>query len=692
MKKLLSVLLSATLLAGFAVLPVSADNGSITTSWEYQYNKGTSDASVTLVTKDTAAISGLDISGNALQLYVKTTNTNANAFAYQSVTGLDIGKTYRFKGKMYCDRASTDSNAKLVCAVDMQGIHTMALLGEIGGRSADDTKGEWKEFDYTFKNDKVTENGNKIVFGLTASGYVILDDLSLVEVVEENGVTRYSEEMIKNGDFEGTTVSTATANTSKQLEGVTGWGNSQWYVSNGYALAASVEILENIAGTPEGSHMLKLSAGGATNAYDNINARAAQTLNNLDTAKTYILTGKVKPSANNTFLKISNTDSYANNNGINLVESKMCTGGMWNDLSVKFQPKSKSVEIAFKAQANRSMYLDDLAVREVETVNGIERFGENLLVNGGFEDDYAIYETGNHTLSGVPGWTKSNWNIKETKSPAGVTLLENLAGAPNGGNVLKVWAGGATGLANHNAHAIQILNGLDKTKTYRLTGSVKHSSNNTAVYLGNTNFNDGKEKQLREHFGGDTSDGKWNTLAIDFKPNDSNNIELRFTASANRSIWLNGLSVKEVLSDGSLGDVEYLKNGSFAAATVTNPVLKAETVFYPAEQSGDEYSILEQTALTALDGLEEYDTNSICASTTVENTTDVAEKVYTYLAVYSGDTLESVLFAGTTVESSDKKETINTYYTIPTGKTNLKLRLFAWDASMKPLGASGDIQ
>lgn len=701
MKKLLSALLSATLLASFAVMPVSADKTDVTYgSWKTLANSNNGGtATVGLVTTSDVGVDGVTIDGHAIKLTVDKTVDNTNVCVYQDSIKTYNGKTYRLSGKMYCSRGS--EHASLLNDMTNNSANRIDELYDVIGwkKNADGQFEEnpgWTTFKYEFtaKNDAA-----RLAFGLSGSGTIVLDDLSLVEVTEENGVTRYSEEMFADGDFEST-FATAPAAGKFTLSGVTGWTESNWNIPTvtGNAPNAGIDVLENIAGTPEGNHMLKLWTTNSTSTnLSSHNANATQHITNLDTAKTYRLTGWVNSSANVTYAYLGNTDAsgFNSNSGMELrghFGGADKNDGKWNKLSVDFKPTNATVELRFTAGSRRTMYIDDLAVREVETVEGVERLGENLLVNGGFEDDYAIYETGNHTLSGVPGWTRSNWNIANNKYPAGVTLLENLVGAPKGGNVLKVWAGGTTNLGGHNAHAIQILNGLDKTKTYRLTGSVKHSSNNTAIYLGNTNFNEGKEKQLREYFGGEDSDRQWNDLSIDFMPNDSNNIELRFTASANRSIWLNGLSVKEVLSDGTLGDVEYLKNGSFTAATVSNPVLKAETVFYPAQQENNGYSIMDNTELEALSGLSDYETDSICAFTTVENTTEVAEKVYTYLAIYSGDVLQSVVVGNTTVESSENKVEISTYYTLPTDKTGLALKLFAWDASMKPLGVNGEIK
>lgn len=686
MKKLLSALLSATLLASFAVMPVSAENVvtnpkfGLWTTTVSQNENGT--ASVSLVTNEDVGVDGVTVDRHALKIQVSNTAGNVYVFANHPVS-VSNGHKYIFKGKMYTNRTTDHARVRLGSSGEtIANLFDLLDWDKTGGGSG------WKSFTKEFT---ANQDSAYLTIQLSGSGTVVADDLSLVEVVtDENGVTRYSEELLSDGDFESEYVDNEVG--SHYLTGVTGWTES-FYNLPDKSRTAGIELLENVIDTPEGNHMLKIWAGPETNtAYLNANAR--QHIQNLDKEKTYVLTGWVKYNTNNTKVSIGNATFVDTSTSVKSLQEAYgsANNGKWVQIKEVFKPTNTTVELQFTCTGNRSIYLDDLAVREVETVDGVERLGENLLVNGGFEDDYAIYETGNHTLSGVPGWTRSNWNIVNAQFPAGVTLLENLAGAPKGGNVLKVWAGGTTNLGGHNAHAIQILNGLDKTKTYRLTGSVKHSSNNTAIYLGNTNFNEGKEQQLREHFGGQESDGKWNTLSIDFMPNDVNNIELRFTASANRSIWLNGLSVKEVLSDGSLGEVEYLKNGSFTAATVSNPVLKAETVFYPAQQANDEYSILDDTALNALSGLSDYETDSICAFTTVENTTEVEEKVYTYLAIYSGDVLQSVVVGNTTVESSEEKEGISTYYTLPDDKAGLTLKLFAWDASMKPLGVNGEIK
>jgi len=154
--------------------------------------------------------------------------------------------------------------------------------------------------------------------------------------------------------------------------------------------------------------MLKLRAGGATSDYDAVNVRAAQNINGLDTTKQYLLTGKVKIGNNNTFVKLSNaTLSYSQNAQGTQLQNLGFTGGVWGDLNIEFTPTASTVELSFKAQANRTMWIDNLSVKQIEkdSAGNIVRTGEELLVNGNFEDTFKTgMKAGQYTLENVAGW------------------------------------------------------------------------------------------------------------------------------------------------------------------------------------------------------------------------------------------------------------------------------------------------
>jgi len=446
--------------------------------------------------------------------------------------------------------------------------------------------------------------------------------------------------------------------------------------------------------------MLKLRAGGATADYDAVNARAVQNLNNLDTTKTYLLTGKVKVTSNNTFVKLSNAtvSSYTQGTqGIKIIDNLKFTGGKWGDLNIEFTPTASTVELSFKAQANRTMWLDDLSVKAIEkdSEGNIVKYSEELLVNGNFEDSFDTgMKAGKYMLENVAGWDKhSNWNIPDDGKKAGIELLENVIGAPEGNNMLKIWVGAPTNYANLNANAIQQIT-VGKDKKYRLTGKIKYNSNNTYMYIGNTDFNDGKQIILDTHFGGDANRGVWNDLKIDFTANNSS-VELRFTATGNRNIYLDALSVKEILYNGEgeeigLGDTEYLVNGNFEGAEVVAPVFEAVKAFYPSE---DGEAILDKTPQTSLAGMVgDYGVEYVCAQAEITNTKYTDEIVTVWLAVYDGNKLCDVVSGAAVAEDC---ETVNVFYKLPSDlssdASNYSLKLFVWNEGLVPAGACGEI-
>lgn len=698
MKKILSILTVLTMVLSFAAVPVSAENYALSNvnGWtKSNWNIPDADhtAGIDIVnSEDTANTIEIPSGDNMLKIWAgaPTNYPNLNANAVQQVTGLTVGDTYVLTGKVrynsnatYIYLGNTNFNNGAQIQLD-------AYLGQ-------DKRGVWNDLSITFVPSNPTV---ELRFTAGANRNIHIDNLSIKKVeTDSEGVTRYSEELLVNGDFEKNVIETATADTSKKLTGVDGWSNSQWYVANGKKLDAEVVFLTDIIGTPEGRGMLKLRAGGATGDYDGVNARAVQKIDGLDTSKSYILTGKVKASANNTFVKLANATCapYSQSaQGIQIIGSLGFANGVWGDLNIEFTPTSSSVELSFKAQANRTMWLDKLSVKEIEkdSDGNIVKYGEELLVNGNFEDSFKTGMTaGKYTLSDVAGWdVLSNWNIPSDGYEAGIDLLENIAGAPEGNNMLKLWTGKPTGAANLNANAVQQIK-LDKEKTYRLTGKVKYNSNDTYIYLGNTTFNDGKQMQLKDHFG-DGKNGIWNDLSIDFKPSNVS-VELRFTVAANRIIWLDALSVKEVLFNAEgeeigLGDTEYLINGNFEGAEIVVPVFEATKAFYPAD--GEE--ILDLTAQQNItEMIDTYGVNAICARAAVKNTKYDTKRINVYLAIYEGDVLYDVVMTTSPITKSDEVQNVDVFYTLPSDLTNAvySCKLFVWDADMIPTGECGEI-
>jgi len=183
----------------------------------------------------------------------------------------------------------------------------------------------------------------------------------------------------------------------------------------------------------------------------------------------------------------------------------------------------------------------------------------------------SLYSVSINAASAVTGWEKSNCTIPEGKEAVVEVLQEGEDPAPNGGmGMLRLWCGGPTGTANLNANAIQTVTGLDKTKKYRLTGDVKFSTNDTILNIQNVTIDgvNGNNINLQNHFGAENN-GKWVKLSLDISPTNPN-IEVRFTAMANRTIWLDNISLKEIVYAGDGESVErfgeeLIVNGNFEA-------------------------------------------------------------------------------------------------------------------------------
>jgi len=696
MKKIFSLFVTLSIILSFAAVPVSATNYPLTAvnGWENSYwsiPDADHTAGIDVISSENNT-TGVQIpSGNhMLKVWAGAPTGYAylNSNAVPKLPELTVGATYVLTGKV---NYNSNNSYLYLGNTDFNNGNQVQLDSYFGSNNRD----KWNDLSITFKP---TQTAIELRFTAAANRIVYIDNLSvkLVETDEE-GVTRYGEELLVNGDFEKNVITTATENTSVNLTGVNGWHNSQWFVANGKKLDASIELLTDVIGTPEGRGMLKLRAGGATSDYDTVNSRAVQDINGLDTTKQYLLTGKVKFNSNNTYMKLSNaTIPYSQNaNGVALSNLGF-DYGVWEDLNIEFTPTASTVELSFKAQANRMVWIDNLSVKQIEkdSKGNIVRCGEELLVNGNFEDSFDTgMAAGNYKLENVAGWDMySNWNIPVDGKKAGVELLENIVGAPEGNNMLKLWAGGPTGTGNLNANAIQQVN-LSKEKKYRLTGKVKFNSNNTYIHLKNTDFNSEKQIEMTSYFGQNKVD-VWNDLSIDFTPTDAP-VELIFTAAANRKIYIDALSVKEILynSEGvetGIGKTEYLINGNFEGEEIIVPVFEAIHAFYPSE---DGETILDKTPQTSItDIVENYGVEYICAQTTITNSKYEDKNVTVYLAVYNNGRLTDIVPSSSGIIGT---ETVSAFYKIPSDlsdeTTNYSMKFFVWTEDLVPAGACGVI-
>ena len=172
----------------------------------------------------------------------------------------------------------------------------------------------------------------------------------------------------------------------------------------------------------------------------------------------------------------------------------------------------------------------------------------------------------------VTGWENSNFQIPSADTDASVDFVQDSTDpAPGGGRgMLYIWTNGKTGTAYLNARGIQRITGLDITKTYRLTGDVKYSSNETSLELTNAEIaSSGKTRVKFVEYFNPILYNTWSELYLDIKPTKAN-IELAFQVLANRKMWIDNISLREIIyaEDGvteiGLGE-ELITNGDFEA-------------------------------------------------------------------------------------------------------------------------------
>lgn len=710
MKKALSILVVFAVVFSFITLPVSAaytDSTYFDGIWEARYTTGSSHIAV--VTTETVAegapesdpgesqaLNGLQIDGHAMRL---SAYKNEEIF-FRTRVAVVPGRKYRLTGKIRTGRSVNDQTYLLlnsnVWSKNTSDAYRIASLNTVAGAAR-----TWKDVDYTFTvPSDVGTTYTYLCFYTINWGSILLDNLSLKEVmvdgngddlVDESGNVCYSEELIRNGSFE----EPDTVAGRYSLEGIKGWTSSFWNIPvDGYE--AGINLLTKTMGKyvrsgtaysvpiPEGNSMMKVWQGDKGDE-GNFNSNLRQQIN-LDTSKTYLLTGKVWISSNQTYLQLFNTD-FNSGNGKDLMDYFSNNRDRWEDLSVEFTPTSSAVELKFyTSKKERKIYVDDLSVKEIEkNVSGdIVAYGEELLVNGNFEDNVSVPTVaGRYYLEDVAGWGSSFWNLPEDGYEAGIEVLENYAGAPEGSNVLKIWTGRSGTAANFNSNAIQKLD-LDKSKRYRLTGKVKFSNNETSIKLLNTDFNvvDGvnKAKSLMTLF--DNGSNVWQDLSIDFSPT-LNIIELQFsTTYQGRTIYVDNLAVKEILYDEhdteiGLGTVNHIVNGTFEGES--EPVFNILRIFYPSDDGENILETIPQSSLS--DMVDEFGVDYLCAQALFTNTKYPSKDVNVFLATYNNGYLEDVILTKADIVRSNEDQEVNIFSRLPDLSEGIyTFRLLVWDS------------
>lgn len=186
----------------------------------------------------------------------------------------------------------------------------------------------------------------------------------------------------------------------------------------------------------------------------------------------------------------------------------------------------------------------------------------------------SVYAATRTDVADITGWEKSFYTVPSEEYSGKVEFVQDGDNpAPNGGRgMMHIWTSPPTGTPNLNANAVQNISGLDKTKTYRLTGDIYYSSNETKLYF--TNAEVKKEDayvtniDFREFFN-PGFEKRWMPLSLDLRPT-SENIGLRFTVMANREIYMDNISLREIIyeEDGitiaAFGE-QLVVNGDFEA-------------------------------------------------------------------------------------------------------------------------------
>ena len=178
---------------------------------------------------------------------------------------------------------------------------------------------------------------------------------------------------------------------------ISGWGASFWAAPDGSPELSSgktgVEIIMDPDIVAEGQAALHVFA---ERDMDNLNAQAAQNISALEAGKTYRLTGKFNAPRTSWRFRLMFGNQELVQIG-NIVEEL----NTWCDVDYTFQyVEFTSKEFRIQACGGGDIYADALSLKEVlydadgETIIG---YGEELLVNGDFEDDLDLTPPGEIT-------------------------------------------------------------------------------------------------------------------------------------------------------------------------------------------------------------------------------------------------------------------------------------------------------
>ena len=176
----------------------------------------------------------------------------------------------------------------------------------------------------------------------------------------------------------------AAATAQKVEMPITGWEQSFWQYADNTGLS------ENGTGVNATNDKDWVQSGnGALHVWcevsrSNLNAQAVQQVSQLKTGKEYRLTGKMYISSSSWGFGL-----YIGDTRLTMLRN-IVQYGEWSDLDYIFTYNTTSKDFKIQVAQAGHLYADDLSLKEVirDGENNITGYGEELLKNGGFEDDF----------------------------------------------------------------------------------------------------------------------------------------------------------------------------------------------------------------------------------------------------------------------------------------------------------------
>ena len=178
---------------------------------------------------------------------------------------------------------------------------------------------------------------------------------------------------------------------TEKIETITGWNGTVLYYPEDNTDALGVEVL---TGEQAKNGNATLHIFGRKDK-DNYSANAIQTVDGLEKGASYRLTGNMLVSRDTWRVRLMFNDSAVCQLGkLTNSAGEQITLGKWESIDYTFKYDKDGKQFRLQVAGNGEIYADDLSLKKViyaedGTVAG---YGEELLVNGDFEADYAAPE------------------------------------------------------------------------------------------------------------------------------------------------------------------------------------------------------------------------------------------------------------------------------------------------------------